>query len=369
MTTEIRMDIGDVLGDPVQTSDGYWRFDARLTRSGVFKYKNADGTERVEYRPPGEVAKATASMAGIPFTLRHPDALLDATTASKHMVGAVLMPRFDGTWSKAQIIVHSAEAVNKMKAEGLTQTSQGYSVDYDPTPGITPDGVRYDGVQRNIRPNHQSAVEQARAGSDCKIRLDGASYTTLESLETIKMFKHADGTEFASQAALDAYTNALFARDEAKGRADAAEAAVPSEDAINARLAQRRKLERAAESVASASGKRLDSISEMSDRALKIMVISMARPEFEDKNEDGQPLTDGELMGWYKASLAQVSAKVEARADSKSAERTDSVAGISQLVDDPRKEPRNGRKYHGPRGTFATNDQRRAMRKLALSEL
>ncbi len=365
MTTEIRMDIGDVLGDPVQTSDGYWRFDARLTRSGVFKYKNADGTERVEYRPPGEVAKATASMAGIPFTLRHPDALLDATTASKHMVGAVLMPRFDGTWSKAQIIVHSAEAVDKMKAEGLTQTSQGYSVDYDPTPGITPDGVRYDGVQRNIRPNHQSAVEQARAGSDCKIRLDGASYTTLESLETIKMFKHADGTEFASQAALDAYTNALFARDEAKGRADAAEAAVPKEDVIKARLADRRKLERSAETVASATGKRLDGIEDLDDRDLKIMVIKMVSPEF-----DGKDLADGEIQGWYKSSLTQVSAKVEARSDSKSAERTDSVAGISGMVEDPRMPGRKGKgkKKPGPRGWFSSNTQRAALERAAAIE-
>ena len=366
-STEIRMDISDTLGEPVRTPEGYWRFDVALTRSGVFTYLNKDGTKRVEYRPPDEVAKATPKMAGLPFTLRHPSVLLSGKDTKKHMVGAVLAPRFDGEWSRGNVIVYEESDVEKMRAEGLGQTSQGYAVDYDPTPGVTPDGVRYDGVQTNIRPNHQSAVQQARAGSDCKIRLDGASYSTLEPMETT-MFKHADGTPFATQAALDAYSKVIFERDQAKGRADAAEASVPKEDQINARLKERRKLERSADTVASKMGTRADGIEDLSDRDLKVKVIQMVTPDF-----DGKDMPDGEIQGWYKSSLSQALAKAEDRKDSvetpaPTAPRTDSVEGVSKGVPDPRK-PKEGRKNHGPRGTFATNAQRKALAKLALSEL
>lgn len=40
------------LRKPVRSDEGFLEIHGRLTRTGVFKYRNADGTVRREWRPP-----------------------------------------------------------------------------------------------------------------------------------------------------------------------------------------------------------------------------------------------------------------------------------------------------------------------------
>jgi hypothetical protein len=59
--------------------------------------------------------------------------------------------------------------------KGKRELSLGYYAKIDWTPGETPKGEAYDGVQRDIRINHLAVVDSARAGPTCRI---GDSWTT-----------------------------------------------------------------------------------------------------------------------------------------------------------------------------------------------
>lgn len=351
----VRQDAGDTfdLDAPILTPEGYHRFDGRITRSGILKYRDGDKV-RVEYRPPEEVEKALESMNGLPITLTHKAGLLTSANAKENTVGATLSPRFDGKWVRAQHIVYNASDVDTMRKQALRQTSQGYRVDYDPTPGVTPDGVRYDGVQRNIRPNHQAMVKKARAGHECQVRLDGALATdTTEQTEQRPMFKHADGTEFATQAALDAYTKAVDARDELKGRLDHAEK-LGTDEVINARIKERRALERAAESLQS-DDKRLDGIEDMSDKDLMVAAIKLHDAEF-----DGANMPAGEIRGWFKAMVASHAAK-PASTDATQAQRQDAADKSAEPTAPTSKDPRKGKGDKRPNGMFMSNEERKRL--------
>ena len=135
-----------------KNEDGFIYDTPILTRTGVFVYLNPDGSERREYRPPEEVfhADSLQGYKGLPITNGHPG-LVTSANAANHTIGAVLgEARQDGNNLIADIVIHNPAAVNA----GNKELSVGYKLDLDETPGISPDGERYDAIQRNIRPNH-----------------------------------------------------------------------------------------------------------------------------------------------------------------------------------------------------------------------
>lgn len=170
-----RYDIGS-LRPAQRLPDGRLRVDGHLTRAGVFSYRNADGSVRREYRPDAEVFRPSslATFADVPVTDDHPPEMLTADNARSHAVGFVSgEPRRDGDHIAARIVVMDAATIAKVEA-GKAELSCGYECDLDSTPGVTPDGERYDAVQTNIRGNHVAIVEVARAGRSARMRLDAA---------------------------------------------------------------------------------------------------------------------------------------------------------------------------------------------------
>ncbi len=156
--------------------DGTLLVEGVLTRSGVFVYHDAAGRERREYRPPDEVFKADAlaSFNLVPLTDDHPPKLLTAENAKQYAVGAVGEPRRDGDYVVAPLSVFDAATIEKLDA-GKRELSCGYMVDVIDQPGVSPEGERYDAIQRGICGNHVALVDVARAGREARIRLDGAA--------------------------------------------------------------------------------------------------------------------------------------------------------------------------------------------------
>jgi len=156
-------------------ADGTVVAEAHFSRSGTQTYANKDGSSRVEYRPPDEVS-APASLDSfklVPVTDDHPPELLSSSNARQYSVGSTGNDvRADDDHVIGSVAVHDAKTIAKMEA-GKLQVSCGYECDLDETPGVTPDGVRYDAVQRNIRGNHLAIVQRGRADS-ARIRLDSA---------------------------------------------------------------------------------------------------------------------------------------------------------------------------------------------------
>lgn len=162
------------LAKPIRRADGTMLVEARIARSGVQSYRNADGSERREYRSDAAVKKSMDSFRLVPVTNSHPPRMLTADNATQYSVGAVGENlRRDGVWIVAPLVIHAAQAVNDVLA-GKNQVSCGYECDLVMQPGVSPDGERYDCSQEEILGNHLAIEHSARAGKDAAIRMDAA---------------------------------------------------------------------------------------------------------------------------------------------------------------------------------------------------
>ena len=151
-----------------KTAEGFIRDTPIVGRTGILVYRNADGTERKEYRPPEEAFKADslASLMGKPITIGHKAFVTAGNAAQVAPVGSVLSAgRQDGNNIIADIVVYNLDTDSR-------ELSCGYTLTLDETPGTTPDGQRYDAVQRNIVYNHLAIVPQGRAGV-ARLNMDG----------------------------------------------------------------------------------------------------------------------------------------------------------------------------------------------------
>mgnify|MGYP003292221380 CR=1 FL=1 len=90
-----------------RTAEGFIRDTPIVGRTGILVYRNADGTERREYRPPEEAFKADslASLMGKPITIGHKAFVTAGNAAQVAPVGSVLSAgRQDGNNIKADIV-------------------------------------------------------------------------------------------------------------------------------------------------------------------------------------------------------------------------------------------------------------------------
>lgn len=165
-----------------KTSEGFIRDAPIVGRTGILKYKNADGSMRYEYRPPDEAfnADSLASLQGKPITVGHKAMVSAANAAKVQPIGTVLTAgRQDGDTIRADIVIYDLPT-------NARELSCGYSLDLDETPGTAPDGQHYDAVQRNIRYNHVAVVPRGRAGI-ARLNMDGEQIIDDEKKGTKKM--------------------------------------------------------------------------------------------------------------------------------------------------------------------------------------
>lgn len=126
----------------------------------------------VVYRPAEEVFSRDSmrSFAGAPVTIDHPSEMVTTTNWRDHAVGEVASDDIvkDGEAIRVPFLLRDAAAIDKVLA-GKREVSMGYECVFDWTPGETPEGVAYDGIQRGIRINHLAIVDRARGGPTLRI--------------------------------------------------------------------------------------------------------------------------------------------------------------------------------------------------------
>jgi hypothetical protein len=198
-TPVLRCDAGEVQGVE-RTPEGFLRVRARLTRTGVLRYRDSAGNEWSEYRPPAEVfaADSLASLRGRPLTDKHPKQPVTAETWSEVAKGHVGEDvAREGPYVAATVTVHDAAEVARIEREERRDISAGYRCEIDPTPGVTPEGERYDAVQRMIRYNHAAllAPGEGRAGTDVGLRMDGAAIEVVAAPAGVAAEPRADGAQ------------------------------------------------------------------------------------------------------------------------------------------------------------------------------
>lgn len=205
-----------------------------IARTGIQVYQRG-GKPWLEYRPDEEVFKdgSLETFEGAPVTIQHPSIPVTSQNTSDHTVGAIIgRPWRDGNNLRANVVIHDQRAIDLIGSGVAVELSVGYSVDAGPG-GVTPDGVKYDMMQTNIRCNHLAIVPRGRAGvarfteegikvSKDEVKSDAvdlqAKVDVLEA-ENAKLRADAEASTQLNQDAIDA----MRAEIEAKVRADVAE--------------------------------------------------------------------------------------------------------------------------------------------------
>jgi len=310
MTEVLRYDRGDLKGSSTRTDEGYIRADAVVTRTGVFTYRNADGSIRRELRHPDEVFKqdSLSTLSMIPITDGHPaERLVNADNARELTVGHVGENiKVDAPHIMASLAVTHADGVESVDL-GKRSLSLGYKVDLVKEDGIY-NGERYDYRQTNIRYNHLALVPRGRAGPEAQLNLDEAdgvqvdhddternddmTTKTTDNLRTVnvdgleypaapEVIKHLERETARADQAADQLEQAKADAQKEKARADSLEEKLEqatNDEAIQAKVQNRVALER---KVLDAMGEKVnaDELSTKTDRELQEMVVKHFSPK------------------------------------------------------------------------------------------
>lgn len=319
-----RIDLG-TLASPTRRADGTMVAQARITRTGVFTYRNADGSEHREYRPDSSVhdAKSLASFQLVPLTDDHPPMMLNASNARQYAVGAVGQDvRKDGDHVVATIVVHDKNTIAKMDA-GKVFVSCGYDCELDETAGIAPNGEHYDAIQTHIAGNHLAIVDNPRAGVTAAVRMDALFFdpdtTTRRSdvmdlaqaLAALATANTALGTVTARADAADKALQTLQAKyDDTAEKLKSAETARTDALAMGPTLVKARvALEAGARRVL---GSRCDAIdgkpaevdvTNMKERDIKLAIIKHVTDADCNIGPDGKPRADEYISARYDAAI------------------------------------------------------------------
>lgn len=226
------------------TREGFLITPAFISRTGVQDYTarelGIEGTNRTIrlYRPPEEVFKpeSLATFERQTLTNSHPDGDVKAENYRQVTSGDVhdVAQADDGINVGANLYVKDASTIEMVVTYDKNQLSCGYSFILDETEGTTPDGEKYDAIQRDIVGNHVAIVWQARGGPGLRVA-DKKPNQEKRTMRTVII----DGTnvnfeddnqgamvELALKRAADAVTAANTARDAATAEATAGKAAL-----------------------------------------------------------------------------------------------------------------------------------------------
>ena len=117
------------------------------------------------YRDPQELAKAVPSCNNIQLMSTH--IAVSADEPQKDIVAGSTGTDgvFNAPYLQNSLVIWDKDDIKNIENESVKELSCGYAYKPDMTPGSV-DGVRYDGVMRDIVFNHVALVKQGRAGSD-----------------------------------------------------------------------------------------------------------------------------------------------------------------------------------------------------------
>ncbi|WP_201752552.1 DUF2213 domain-containing protein [Pseudomonas knackmussii] len=157
------------------------------------------------YRDPGELAKGVATFNNIPLLSKHV-AVSAADPQKEFVVGATgSNAEFAAPFLRNSLVIWDASAIAGIQTNEQRELSSAYRYVADMTPGVSPEGVPYDGRMTEIVGNHVALVPVGRAGADVLV-----SDSLPEELTPMKLSKAA-----AARAALHAVLLPQLAQDSA----------------------------------------------------------------------------------------------------------------------------------------------------------
>jgi hypothetical protein len=118
------------------------------------------------YRDSDELARAKDTFNNLPVLAEHVPVLPDQLPEELIIGSTGTDADFDGTYLRNSLVIWQQAAQDAVEADRKREISCGYRYRADMTPGVTKDGLRYDGVMREIMGNHVALVIEGRAGPD-----------------------------------------------------------------------------------------------------------------------------------------------------------------------------------------------------------
>lgn len=299
---QLRFDKSQV-GKIVKTDEGYLRGEAVVTRCGVFKYLNQDGTIRREARLPEYAFKKDSldSLKMIPVTNNHPTVLVDATNAKELSIGSTGETiNIDGENILTTVTINVQDAISEIENNNKVELSLGYTLDLIEQKGVY-NGQEYDCIQTNIKYNHLAVVERGRAGVsrlnfdsfECGIIVDENITHERENMVKINIDNVDVEVDEAVKKAFDSlnarFDSATAEADTLKAKLDETEEQLKKAKEINSDSLISAKAKDRVELIAKASKiVNADSLYDLSDRDIKLSVIKSRYDSLDlaDKSDD-----------------------------------------------------------------------------------
>ena len=199
-----------------KTKDGFLRGEVVVSRTGVFNYRNNDGTVRGELRHPNEIFKTDSldTLKMIPITNNHPPEFVNSANAHQYQVGYT-GEHYDVMDDKVivSMTVTHQDAIDAI-LDGKLELSLGYDVSLEPEKG-TYKSEKYDFKQIAPKYNHLAIVERGRAGSEARFRFDSAYEQVESDTDNNKLSKQVDKmTEEKNNTDTDSRLDAAIARND-----------------------------------------------------------------------------------------------------------------------------------------------------------
>lgn len=116
-------------------------------------------------RDPEELKKATQSFVNLPVLSEHVPVTADEPRQDLVVGSTGSDVAFDGTYLTSSLSIWDARAIAGIESREQTELSSAYRYTPDMTAGEF-EGVKYDGVMRDIIGNHVALVDVGRAGRD-----------------------------------------------------------------------------------------------------------------------------------------------------------------------------------------------------------
>ena len=317
------------------TKEGYLSASARVTKTGVFDYRDEGNLVRV-LRHPDDVfdEKSLETLKQIPVTILHPDKdispnrIVDSWNSSFLTVGStgdnILR---DGDFVVANLKVFDANAVKKIKDENLKEISLGYETLVTDESGEY-NGESYDMRQTDIRYNHLSFVSRGRAGPDVRINLDKKESDKMSNLVSVKL----DGIDYQASPEVEKALGKVSAKvdsleDAVKASKKAFDALEGERDQLKKELDEKSGADNVALIDAAAKARidilsvadavELDSVDELSNAKIMSAVV--------EKHCDGLEM-DGKSEDYILARYEAIKDSLDKKSEDKRAAKMASVA-------------------------------------------
>lgn len=119
------------------------------------------------YRCPDELQRGAETFNNVPLLSQHVPVIPEDGLPEDLIIGSTGTDAFfDGIYLCNSLVIWSAEYQEAIEEGRQRELSCGYRYRADMTAGCTPEGLRYDGVMRDIMANHVALVIEGRAGPD-----------------------------------------------------------------------------------------------------------------------------------------------------------------------------------------------------------